>query len=117
MPQLAAVLDDLALVRLRNRPPPRLLERRRVERLDAEAHRAEAGGVQPIEQIGVETIQPRLGLERQRQPARLISSHSSRQRSRCSREQRIAEDRRTAADADRRAARARRRCCAIDRAR
>ena len=36
------------------------------ERLDAEAHRPEAGRIQPVQQIDVEAIQPRLGLERQR---------------------------------------------------
>ena len=67
--QLAAVGDDLALVVLRNRPPSRFLERRRIERLDAEAHRAEARGIQTIEQPDVETVQPRFRFERELQAA------------------------------------------------
>src|SRR5207248_5998304 len=66
-----AVIDDLALMRLRNRPPPGFSQRRRIERLDAEAHRAEAGVVQPIEQIEIEPIEPRFRLERQPEAASL----------------------------------------------
>src|SRR4029077_9556066 len=68
---LPAVLDDLALMRLRNRPAPRLLERGRVQRLHAEAHGAEAGVIQPIQERHVEAVETRLGLERQRESARL----------------------------------------------
>jgi hypothetical protein len=35
-------------------------ERRRIERFDAEAHRAEPGRVEPLQQIAVESIEPRL---------------------------------------------------------
>src|SRR3989442_7356840 len=66
-PFLSTVLDDLALVRLRNRPPPRLLERLRIQRLDAEAHGAEPRIVQLGEQLDIEPIEPRLRLERQRE--------------------------------------------------
>ena len=89
---LAAVVDDLALMRLRNRPPARLLERRRVERFDAEAHRAEPGRVQPVEQLDVEPIEPRFGFERQRQAARLDLVAQLEAAVALLAEQRIAED-------------------------
>ena len=60
---------DLALVLLWNRPASRFFQGCRIERLDAEAHRAEAGGVQPVEQVDVEPIQARLRLEGEREPA------------------------------------------------
>src|SRR5215475_5571915 len=53
---------------LRDRTAARLLQRRRVERFDAEAHRAETGGVQTIEQLDVEPVEPRYGFERELQP-------------------------------------------------
>ena len=56
---------------LRNRTPARLLQRRRVERLHAEAHRTEAGSVEPVEQLDVEPVEPRFGFEREVEPARL----------------------------------------------
>ena len=71
-------------MRLRDRPAARLLQRRRRQRLDAEAHRPEPGGVQLVEQLGVEPIEPRFGLERQRQAARLDLVAQLEQRSRCS---------------------------------
>ena len=71
MPSLPAVFDHFTLMALGNRPAPRFLQRRRVERFDAEAHRAEAGRVQLVEQIDVEPVEPRLGFERQVEPARL----------------------------------------------
>src|SRR5580765_2501232 len=55
---------------LRNRPPARLLERCRIERLHAEAHRAEAGFVEPVEQFDIEPVEPSFGFEREVEPAR-----------------------------------------------
>ena len=83
MPLLPAVLDDLALVRLRNRPASRLLQRGRVERLDAEAHRAEPGACTACRAARRPAGRAASRFERERQAARRIPSHSSRQRSRC----------------------------------
>ena len=64
------MVDDRSLMMLRNRPASGFLQRRRIGRFDAEAHRAEPCAVQPIEQLDVEPIETRLRLERERQPAR-----------------------------------------------
>src|SRR5689334_13163102 len=58
-------------MRLRNRPASRFLQRHRIERLDAKAHRAEARRIERVDQLHVETVETRLGLEAKRETARL----------------------------------------------
>ena len=90
-PQSPAMIDDLALMRLWDRPPPRLLQRRRrpIRRRSSSRGSRPRGAYRAARCRAVQT-----GLaskvNRQRRGPNL--SHSSRQRSRSSREERIAED-------------------------
>src|SRR2546423_10021513 len=90
--ELAAVQHHLALVRLRNRTPPRLLQRRGIERFDAKAHRPETNRVESVEQLDVEPIEPRLGFEGEREPAPLNFVAQIEDALALLREQRVAED-------------------------
>src|SRR5262249_24780481 len=65
-----AEAENGALVLGRNRPPAGFFQRRGIERLDAEAHRAKSRAMQRLQQRFVETIETGFAFEPQLQAAR-----------------------------------------------
>ena len=86
------MVDDEPLVRLRRRPPAGALQRVRIHRLDAEAHRPQPRRVQRVDQLRIEPVEPRLALEPQIQLARANFVRERHRAIALLTEQRVAED-------------------------